>query len=94
MKKQPCVYILKCSDGSFYTGWTNAIEQRVRMHSLGRGSRYTRGRTPVTLMYLESLPDKSSALRREAAIKKLPRTAKEKLITSSSNELLPSHSKD
>lgn len=74
------VYMLRCGDGSLYTGWTNDMEKRLAAHRNGTGAKYTRGRKPLTLAYLECLPDKSSALRREAAIKKLPRTQKEALI--------------
>ena len=82
----PCVYILKCSDGTLYTGWTNDIMKRIRVHNSGRGAKYTRSRTPVTPVYLEYMPDKSSAVRREAAIKKLTRQKKLMLIASSSNQ--------
>ncbi len=75
-----CVYILRCGDGSLYTGWTNDIEKRLAAHRSGKGAKYTRGRRPVTLVYLEHLPDKSSALKREAAIKHLSRPHKESLI--------------
>ncbi|MEG0829354.1 MAG: GIY-YIG nuclease family protein [Anaerovoracaceae bacterium] len=87
MEKQNCVYILRCNDNSLYTGWTNNIEDRVKVHNLGLGAKYTRGRCPVTLVYLEILPDKPSALRREIAIKKLTRANKIKLIASDCNEL-------
>lgn len=72
----PCVYILKCGDGSLYTGWTNHFEKRLAAHRSGTGAKYTRGRGPLTPFYLEYMPDKSSAIRREAAIKKLPREKK------------------
>lgn len=74
------VYILKCRDGSLYTGWTNNIEKRLAAHNSGAGAKYTKGRGPVTLVYLEKLPDRSAALRREAAIKKLTRQQKKDLI--------------
>lgn len=74
------VYILKCADDTFYTGWTNDIDVRIRAHNEGKGAKYTRGRTPVELVYCEILPTKSEALKREAAIKKLPRLKKLKLI--------------
>ena len=80
MNKQPCVYILKCRDSTLYTGWTNDIENRIAAHNRGCGAKYTRGRGPVTLVYLEELPDKASALKREAAIKKMKRSQKEALI--------------
>lgn len=74
------VYMLRCGDDSLYTGWTNDLEKRLAAHRSGKGAKYTRGRGPVTLVYLEELPDKSSAMKREAAIKKLSRPQKEALI--------------
>ena len=82
MEKKNYVYILKCSDGTFYTGWTTDIEARVNTHNSGSGAKYTRGRRPVSLVYYEKLPDKSAALKREAAIKRLPRNKKLELIAS------------
>ena len=82
MKKKNYVYILKCSDGTFYTGWTTDIEARVTTHNSGSGAKYTRGRRPVSLVYYEELPDRSAALKREAAIKRLPRNKKLELIAS------------
>lgn len=82
MKKKNYVYILKCSDGTFYTGWTTDIEARVKTHNSGSGAKYTRGRRPVSLAYYEELPDRSAALKREAAIKRLPRNKKLELIAS------------
>lgn len=70
------VYMLRCKDGSLYTGWTNDLEHRLAMHSSGRGAKYTRGRGPLELVYSEELPDKEAALRRECAIKKLRREQK------------------
>lgn len=87
MEKKSCVYILKCSDNSLYTGWTNEINRRVEAHNQGQGAKYTRGRSPVRLVYLEFLKDKSAGLKREAAIKRLSRKQKEKLIASNSNQL-------
>ena len=72
------VYMLRCKDGSLYTGWTNDLEHRLAMHSSGRGAKYTRGRGPLELVYSEELPDK--ALRRECAIKKLRREQKLALL--------------
>lgn len=82
MEKKNYVYILKCSDGTFYTGWTTDIEARVKTHNSGCGAKYTRGRRPVSLAYYEELPDRSAALKREAAIKRLPRNKKLELIAS------------
>lgn len=73
------VYMLRCKDSSLYTGWTNDIEHRLAMHRTGKGAKYTRGRGPLELVYLEELPDKESAMRREAAIKRLTRAEKLRL---------------
>lgn len=73
-------YILKCSDGSLYTGWTNDIEKRLKVHNSGKGAKYTRVRLPVELVYFESFQDKILAQKREAGIKKLSRKEKLKLI--------------
>lgn len=75
-------YILECADGSYYTGWTNDIKKRLAAHNSGKGAKYTRGRTPVILRYLEESADRHLAAQREAAIKKLPRREKEALIQS------------
>jgi len=87
ISRTPCVYILKCSDGTLYTGWTTDLAKRVTVHNSGKGAKYTRSRTPVTPVYLEYLPDKIEATRREAAIKKLTRQKKLLLIASSSNQI-------
>ncbi len=76
------VYVLRCCDGSLYTGWTTHLEERVKAHNEGRGAKYTRSHKPVTLVYFEVFSDKSEALRRECAIKAMPRQEKEKLIES------------
>lgn len=76
------IYILECKDGSLYTGFTNNIEDRVKTHNAGKGAKYTRGRTPVVLKYSEEFEDKSSALKREAQIKKLTKDKKLQLINS------------
>lgn len=83
MSKSPCVYMVKCCDGTLYTGWTNDIEHRLTAHNSGTGAKYTKNRRPVELVYLEYLPDKSAALKREAALKKLSRAAKLALIAKS-----------
>lgn len=70
------VYMLRCRDGSVYTGITNDTARRLESHRRGRASRYTRSRLPVSLIFTEAQPDRASALRREAAIKRLPRAAK------------------
>lgn len=74
------VYILRCSDGTLYTGSTNQVERRLAAHQSGRGAKYTRSRLPVELVYQEDAADLSAALRREAAIKKLTRAQKLLLI--------------
>ena len=76
------VYIVKCSDKTFYTGITNNIKLRLETHNLGKGSKYTKSRLPVILVYLETVDDKSNALRREMEIKKLNRSQKINLINS------------
>ena len=74
------VYILRCADGTLYTGCTNDLDRRLRAHQAGRGAKYTRSRLPVELVYQEAVPDRSAALRREAAIKRLDRRRKLALI--------------
>ena len=74
--------MLRCSDGSLYTGWTNDLEHRLKMHNSGRGANYTRARLPVQLVYYEVFATKSEAMRREAAIKKLRRAEKLMLVRS------------
>jgi putative endonuclease len=74
-------YIVRCADGTLYTGWTNDLEKRVKAHNDGRGAKYTHARRPVTLVYSEALPTKAAALRREAAGKKLTRAQKLALST-------------
>ncbi len=74
------VYILKCNDKTLYTGWTTDLDKRLQTHNSGLGAKYTRARLPVTLEYYEEYEEKSDALKREAAIKKLTREEKLKLI--------------
>lgn len=75
------VYILSCSDGSFYTGYTTDLERRVKEHNSGNGAKYTRGRTPVTIVHNESYDTRSEAMSREYEIKQLRRSEKEALVT-------------
>ena len=75
-------YILKCADGSYYCGWTNDLEKRLKTHNAGKGARYTRSRLPVKLVYSESFDTKQEAMSREWHIKKMTRAEKEKLIGS------------
>ena len=74
------VYILRCGDGSLYCGITPNVEKRLAQHRCGKGAKYTRGRGPLELVYCESCATHSDALKREAAIKRLPRPEKLKLI--------------
>lgn len=74
------VYILRCSDDTLYTGYTNNLDNRIKTHNAKKGAKYTRGRTPVKLIYFEEYEDKSSALKREIAIKKLSRDKKLELL--------------
>ena len=74
------VYILRCGDGTLYTGIAADVERRVAVHNSGKGAKYTRSRLPVEAVYREKLPDKGAALRRELEIKKLTRAEKLKLV--------------
>jgi putative endonuclease len=74
------VYLLRCRDGSLYTGWTIDVERRLRRHRAGRASRYTASRLPVELALVLPMPDRTAARREEARIKRLPRPAKLALI--------------
>ena len=76
------VYILRCGDGSLYTGITDNIPRRLAAHQAGRGAKYPRGRGPLKLVYQEEVSDKPAALRREIEIKRLKRAEKERLIES------------
>ncbi|WP_308588795.1 GIY-YIG nuclease family protein [uncultured Oscillibacter sp.] len=78
------VYMLRCGDGSLYTGCTDDVARRLAVHQSGRGAKYTRSRLPVALVYRETLPDKSAALRREWEIKRLKR--REKLALAAEEE--------
>lgn len=73
-------YIVECSDGSFYTGWTNDLEKRIKVHNEGKGAKYTKCRRPVVLVYYEKFQTKEEAMSREWAIKHLPRRKKEEMI--------------
>ncbi|MUV87310.1 GIY-YIG nuclease family protein [Natronomonas sp. CBA1123] len=74
------VYVIECVDGSLYTGYTTDVQRRVREHDAGEGAKYTRGRTPVELVYSESFDSKSAAMSREYEIKQLSRAEKERLV--------------
>ncbi|WP_257462832.1 GIY-YIG nuclease family protein [Archangium lipolyticum] len=74
------VYMVRCRDGSLYTGATNNLERRLATHNRGRGAAYTRARLPVTLVWSEAAADRGAALRREAALKRLSRAEKLRLV--------------
>ncbi|WP_433628901.1 GIY-YIG nuclease family protein [Halomicrococcus sp. NG-SE-24] len=74
------VYVVRCSDGSFYTGYTTDVERRVAEHDAGEGAKYTRGRTPVELVHAERFETRSAAMSREYEIKQLCRREKERLV--------------
>jgi putative endonuclease len=73
-------YLLRCSDDTLYCGWTNDLKKRIANHNAGKGAKYTKYRTPVTLVYYETFESKEEAMSREASIKKLSRKEKLKLI--------------
>jgi putative endonuclease len=77
------VYVLRCSDGSLYTGWTVDIDRRLRTHRAGRASRYTASRLPVALVYARAMPDQGAARREEVRIKRLRRAQKLALLAAS-----------
>ena len=74
------LYILRCGDGSLYTGITTDVDKRLAVHQSGKGAKYTRGRGPLTVVYREECGDKSAALKRELAVKALSREEKLALI--------------
>jgi len=78
------VYILECSDGSYYTGQTNDLERRMKQHKSGTGAKYVRSRLPFQLRYTETYPSRGEAMRREIAIKKYSHNKKGDLINSAS----------
>ena len=78
--KRNYTYMVKCSDGTLYTGWTTDLEHRVKAHNDGEGAKYTRSRRPVELVYYEEYATKPEAMKREYSIKQLTREQKEKLI--------------
>jgi putative endonuclease len=81
-EKAYTLYILQCNDGTYYTGIARDVEKRLHEHNTSnKGAKYTRSRRPLTLMYKESYPDKSSALKRELKIKRMKRSDKEVLWT-------------
>jgi pyrroline-5-carboxylate reductase len=80
MEKKWVLYILLCKDDTFYTGITDDLERRLAMHRAGKGAKYTRGRSPLILVYKEECQSHSDALKRECFVKKLRRAEKEELI--------------
>lgn len=82
------IYILKCKDGSLYTGIATDVKKRFLLHQSGQGAKYTRGRGPLTLLYVASAENRSLASKEEARIKKLPKHKKEELIAQSDTTLL------
>ena len=86
MDNQWYLYILQCGDGTLYTGVTNDLQKRLEAHRQGKGAKYTRGRGPLQVVYLETCPDRSQAQQREAEVKKLSRLKKQALIAQYRNE--------
>ena len=79
-------YMVRCADGTLYTGWTNDLDRRCKAHNAGRGARYTRTRLPVTIVYVERHETKQAAMQREYALKQLTHAQKEALVRSAENE--------
>ena len=79
-------YIVECADGTLYSGWTNDLEKRVAAHNAGQGAKYTRSRLPVRLRYFETFEEKSDALKRECALKRMTRAEKMTLIEKNTAE--------
>ena len=80
MERKWYLYILRCGDGSLYTGITTDVPARLEAHRCGKGAKYTRGRGPLEVVYTEECENHSTALKRELAVKALPREEKEKMI--------------
>lgn len=83
-----CTYIVRCADGTLYTGWTNHLEKRIEAHNAGKGAKYTAARLPVELCYYECFDTKEEAMRREWEIKHMPRKKKEQLMMNVNTERL------
>lgn len=81
------VYILRCGDGSLYTGITDDVQRRLAAHAAGKGAKYTRGRGPLELVYRQACPDHSAALKRELAIKALTRAEKLALLENTDSNI-------
>ena len=86
MSQENFTYIVKCSDGSLYTGWTNDLDKRLKAHNSGTGAKYTKTRRPVELVYYEKFLTKQEAMSREARIKQLSRSQKLELIAGTLNK--------
>lgn len=87
--EQNITYILRCADGTLYTGWTNDLPRRLQAHNAGTGAKYTRPRRPVCLVYQESFPTKQEAMRREWEIKQYSRGEKLRLIAARQDTKTP-----
>jgi putative endonuclease len=83
------VYVLRCGDGSLYTGWTNDLTKRLARHSAGKASRYTASRLPIKLVFAAQMPDRGAAMREEARIKRLSRREKLEFLERGAQEPLP-----
>ncbi|MFA7068422.1 MAG: GIY-YIG nuclease family protein [Acidaminococcaceae bacterium] len=82
------VYMIRCKDGSLYTGWTNDLAARMQKHSSGKGAKYTRAFSALEMVYFEEVADKSAALKREYVLKQLKKEDKEYLVTTMSSKFL------
>lgn len=94
MDKRHLVYILKCNDGTYYTGYTNDLSRRLKMHESGKGAKYTRGRGPFEVVYKEYFPTKEQAMKREYEIKQLTRFEKEQLMKRMERSAADDYSKE
>lgn len=83
IKEQNYTYVVQCSDGTYYTGWTNNLKKRIDTHNRGKGAKYTRNRIPVQLVYFEIFETRGEAMSREYRIKKMSRKEKEEMIRTS-----------
>lgn len=92
MPSRHYVYILKCCDGSYYTGYTTDVQARFKTHNSGKGAKYTRARLPLQLVFIQSFDNKKEAMSREYAIKQLSHKQKQDLIESDINEYVPDRS--
>jgi putative endonuclease len=88
------VYVLRCADDSLYTGYTTDVERRVAEHDAGEGAKYTRGRTPVELVHVESFDSRSAAMSREYELKRLSRAAKERVVAGEAEGVDPDGAAD